>query len=155
MVLCRLQNQNHHWDGGGGGGGGGCLRGHWRHLPLHSVDAGPRGNEGQDAGDEVYQHAGWVTLVAPRLPQLVQTCSQNENYSCLTVVMPTLYTHNYNQCCSNVGDKMTVINTIIKGIIMTYFQLISNSHLQPPLHTHTTKANAAVMLVTDYDDKYQ
>ena len=65
------------------------------------------------------------------------------------------YTHNYNQCCSNAGDKMTVIITIIKGIIMTYFQLISNSPPQPPLHTHTTKANAALMLVTDYDDKYQ
>ena len=91
-ALCRLQNQNHHW---GGGGGGICLRGHWRHLPLHSVDAGPRGNEGQDAGDEVHQHAGRVTLVAPCLPQLVQTCSQDENYSCLMVVNPTLYTHNH------------------------------------------------------------
>ena len=75
--------------------GGGCLRGYWRHLPLHSVDAGPWGNEGQDAGNEVHQHAGWVTLVAPCLPQLVQTCSQNENYSCLMVVNPALYTHNH------------------------------------------------------------
>ena len=92
-AVCTLQNQNHHWDGGGVGGC--CLRRHWRHLPLHSVDAGPRGNEGQDAGDEVHQHAGWVTLVAPCLPQLIQTCSQNENYSCLMVVNPALYTHNH------------------------------------------------------------
>lgn len=42
-------------------------------LPLHSVDTGPGGYQGQNSCHQIHEGAWWVTLVPSRFPKLIQT----------------------------------------------------------------------------------